>query len=185
MDNETVQMSGLAETQEDDGSTLIERAMATIRQRIAARALTPGSRLPSIRAFAKTMQVSKSTIVEAYERLAAEGVIQARQGSGFFVSAPLAPLSLAEIGPKLDRDVDPLWISRQSLEAGEDVLKPGCGWLPASWMPDCAGRCGRCLAPATPPWPTTIRRSASRRCASSSRGAWPSMASRHRPTRSC
>ena len=81
------------------------------------------------------MQVSKSTVVEAYERLVAEGLIRSRAGSGFYVTAPLAPLSLAEIGPKLDREVDPLWISRQSLEADELVLKPGCGWLPASWMP--------------------------------------------------
>jgi DNA-binding transcriptional MocR family regulator len=81
------------------------------------------------------MQVSKSTVVEAYERLTAEGVIRPRPGSGFFVAAPLAPLTLAEIGPRLDRQMDPLWVSRQSLEAGEDVLKPGCGWLPASWMP--------------------------------------------------
>lgn len=119
-----------------DGGTLVGGVMATIRHRIAARSLTPGARLPSIRAFAKTMQVSKSTVVEAYERLVAEGVIRARLGSGFYVAGPLAPLSLAEIGPKLDRDVDPLWISRQSLEADEAVLKPGCGWLPASWMPE-------------------------------------------------
>ena len=107
----------------------------SIRNRIASRSLLPGSRLPSIRAFAKSMQVSKSTVVEAYERLVAEGLIRSRAGSGFYVTAPLAPLSLAEIGPKLDREVDPLWISRQSLEADELVLKPGCGWLPASWMP--------------------------------------------------
>ncbi|WP_374940360.1 PLP-dependent aminotransferase family protein [Mesorhizobium sp. INR15] len=110
--------------------------MTTIRHRIAARTLTPGTRLPSIRAFAKTMQVSKSTVVEAYERLAAEGVIRSRPGSGFYAAGPLAPLSLAEIGPRLDRAVDPLWVSRQSLEAGDDTLKPGCGWLPASWMPE-------------------------------------------------
>jgi len=30
--------------------------------------------------------------------------------------------------------VDPLWISRQSLETSSDALKPGCGWLPPSWM---------------------------------------------------
>ncbi|WP_028032454.1 PLP-dependent aminotransferase family protein [Chelativorans sp. J32] len=107
----------------------------SIRNRIASRSLLPGSRLPSIRAFAKSMQVSKSTVVEAYERLVAEGLIRSRAGSGFYVTAPLAPLSLAGIGPKLDREVDPLWISRQSLEADELVLKPGCGWLPASWMP--------------------------------------------------
>lgn len=117
-------------------ATLIDEVMGTIRQRIAARNLTPGAKLPSIRAFAGSRQISKSTVVEAYERLAAEGVIQPRPGSGFYVSSPLAPLSLAEIGPKLDREVDPLWISRQSLEAGEEILKPGCGWLPASWMPE-------------------------------------------------
>ena len=116
--------------------TLVGGVMATIRQRIAARSLTPEAKLPSIRAFARTMQVSTSTVVEAYERLAAEGVIRSRPGSGFYVSSPLAPLSLAEIGPRLDREVDPLWISRQSLDAGEEVLKPGCGWLPASWMPE-------------------------------------------------
>ncbi|MBR0663783.1 PLP-dependent aminotransferase family protein [Roseomonas hellenica] len=122
------------------GVTLTATVMAAIRQRIATRSLTPGARLPSIRAFAVAMRVSKSTVVEAYERLAAEGAIRARAGSGFYVAAPLAPLSLAEIGPRLDRAVDPLWISRQSLEAGEEVLKPGCGWLPASWMPQAAIR---------------------------------------------
>ena len=118
------------------GETLIAGVMATIRQRIAARNLTPGAKLPSIRAFARTMQVSASTVVEAYERLAADGVIRARPGSGFYVCSPLAPLSLSEIGPRLDRQVDPLWISRQSLDAGNAMLKPGCGWLPASWMPE-------------------------------------------------
>ena len=120
----------------DGGATLVEGVMATIRQRIAARTLTPGAKLPSIRAFAQSMQVSKSTVVEAYERLAAEGTIRSRPGSGFYAAGQLAPLSLAEIGPRLDRAVDPLWVSRQSLEAGDDVLKPGCGWLPASWMPE-------------------------------------------------
>ncbi|MER8432729.1 PLP-dependent aminotransferase family protein [Mesorhizobium caraganae] len=122
------------------GTTLVETVMATIRQRIAARSLTPGARLPSIRAFAKAMQVSKSTVVEAYERLAAEGAIRSRPGSGFYAAGSLAPLSLAEIGPRLDREVDPLWVSRQSLEAGGEMLKPGCGWMPASWMPQSALR---------------------------------------------
>ncbi|PBB30114.1 MULTISPECIES: PLP-dependent aminotransferase family protein [unclassified Mesorhizobium] len=123
-----------------NAGTLVEAVMSAIRQRIAARILTPGARLPSIRAFAGTMQVSKSTVVEAYERLAAEGTIRSRPGSGFFAAGPLAPLSLAEIGPRLDRAVDPLWVSRQALEAGDDMLKPGCGWLPASWMPQAALR---------------------------------------------
>ncbi|WP_310218075.1 PLP-dependent aminotransferase family protein [Neorhizobium sp. 2083] len=113
--------------------------MAEIRGRIAGRGLVPGARLPSVRAFAKAMHVSASTVVEAYERLAAEGLIRSRPGSGFYVSSPLAPLSLSEIGPKLDRAVDPFWVSRQALQDG-DILKPGCGWLPSSWMPETAIR---------------------------------------------
>ncbi|SHI02645.1 aminotransferase-like domain-containing protein [Pollutimonas bauzanensis] len=118
-----------------EAGTLVEQAMDAIRRRIAARQLVPGARLPSIRGYAELLRVSKSTVVDAYERLAAEGVICSRPGSGFYVAGHIAPLSLSDLGPRLDRAVDPLWVSRQSLEAGDDILKPGCGWLPASWLP--------------------------------------------------
>jgi DNA-binding transcriptional MocR family regulator len=134
MAGQPIQMGEQARIDEH-GATLIATIMGTIRQRIGVRSLTPGAKLPSIRAFATTMRVSKSTVVEAYERLVAEGVIRSRPGAGYYVAAPLAPLSLTVIGPKLDREIDPLWISRQSLEAVDTLLKPGCGWLPASWMP--------------------------------------------------
>ncbi len=88
-------MEGQVE-QEGVGGTLVGSVMATIRHRIAGRALMPGTRVPSIRAFAKTMRVSKSTVVEAYDRLAAEGVIRARPGSGFYLTGHGLPqLSLA------------------------------------------------------------------------------------------
>lgn len=109
--------------------------MATIRQRIAGRSLTPGAKLPSVRGLAKTMQLSASTVVEAYNRLIAEGTVFSRPGSGFYVANQTPPLALSEIGPKLDRAVDPFWVSRQSLEADDGALKPGCGWLPPAWLP--------------------------------------------------
>lgn len=121
-------------------ATLVEQVMQAIRQRIAARTLGPGARLPSIRSFAAMMHVSKSTIVEAYDRLAAEGTIQSRRGSGFYVAGHMPPLSLAEIGPRLDHAIDPLWVSRLSLDADDGMPKPGCGWLPASWMPEAGVR---------------------------------------------
>ncbi|HEU0230150.1 MAG TPA: PLP-dependent aminotransferase family protein [Burkholderiaceae bacterium] len=117
------------------GATRIEQTMDAIRRRIALRQLTPGARVPSIRQFAADTGVSKSTVVEAYERLAAEGVIHPRRGSGFYVAGHLAPLALSELGPRLDREVDPLWVARQSLDSGTLALKPGCGWLPNEWMP--------------------------------------------------
>ncbi|HWL67015.1 MAG TPA: PLP-dependent aminotransferase family protein [Geminicoccus sp.] len=118
----------------------IEQVMAAVRRRIAGRRLGQGAKLPSIRGLATNMGVSPSTVVEAYERLAAEGLIRARPGAGFFVAGPSAPLALAELGPKLDRAIDPFWVSRQALDAGAAMLKPGCGWLPPDWLPEAALR---------------------------------------------
>lgn len=114
--------------------------MEAIRRKLASRALSSGEKLPSIRGFAASLGVSPSTVVEAYDRLAAEGVIRSRPGSGFYVSGAAPPLALAEVEPRLDRAIDPFWVSRQSLDAGVEMLKPGCGWLPADWMPNDAIR---------------------------------------------
>jgi len=117
--------------------------MDAIRTRIASRVLGPGDRLPSVRSFADTMGVSPSTVVEAYDRLAAEGVIRAKRGSGFYVTGSnMPPLAIGELGPRRDRAVDPFWVSRQSLDADDTMAKPGCGWLPADWMPNEALRKG-------------------------------------------
>lgn len=120
-------------------ATLIERVIDEVRGRIAS-----GARLPSIRKLAAARGVSNSTVVEAYERLAAEGLIVARPGSGFTVAAGKArPLALADAPePRRDRAIDPLWVMRQSLEADGSALKPGCGWLPEAWMPADAVRRG-------------------------------------------
>ncbi|MBC9883182.1 PLP-dependent aminotransferase family protein [Bradyrhizobium sp. INPA01-394B] len=123
-----------------DGTRTID-VMSAIRTKVAGRALGPGDRLPSIRSLAATMGVSPSTVVEAYDRLAAEGVIRARRGSGFYVSPTVTPpLALSEVEPRRDRAVDPFWVSRQSLDTGDAVPKPGCGWLPPAWMPEAALR---------------------------------------------
>lgn len=122
-------------------ATRTEALMAAVRARIASRAIGAGDRLPSVRGFAESMGVSPSTVVEAYDRLAASGVIEARRGSGFYVTgAALQPLSLGDMGPQRERDIDPFWVSRQSLDADPSMAMPGCGWLPADWMPNAALR---------------------------------------------
>ncbi len=114
--------------------------MDTLRRRIAERALLSGERLPSIRRFAAQLGVSPSTVVVAYDRLLAEGVIRSRPGSGFYVTGQTVLKDLDAPATDLDRSVDPLWVSRQSLDAKAEVLKPGCGWMPADWMPQTAIR---------------------------------------------
>jgi DNA-binding transcriptional MocR family regulator len=124
----------------ENAATRVAAVMGAIRNRIANRSLTPGARLPSVRQAATLFKVSTSTVVTAYERLVAEGAILSRPGSGFYVANQAAPFTLSEVGPRLDRAVDPFWVSRQSLEAGDSGLKPGCGWLPPSWLPEDAIR---------------------------------------------
>ena len=114
--------------------TRIEVVMADVKAKIATVIYMPGTRLPSVRAAAKNHGFSPSTIVEAYERLQTDGVIYSRPGAGFYISDITLPLSLADMAPNLDRTVDPLWISRQSLEPSNTALKPGCGWLPSDWL---------------------------------------------------
>ncbi len=116
--------------------TRVAGVMAEIRSRIASRRLAPGARLPSVREFAESAGVSKSTVVDAYERLAAEGAITSRPGSGFYVAGATRPLSLQSLRPDLDRAIDPLWVTRQSLTCGPQVLKPGWGILPETYCPD-------------------------------------------------
>jgi DNA-binding transcriptional MocR family regulator len=124
------------------GATRVEQVMALVRQRIERRVLIPGARLTSVRAMAEATGFSKSTIVEAYDRLVAERVIRSRAGSGFYVAAPIAPLSLAQVGPSLDPEINPLWVLRQSLALGTASLMPGSGWLPNDWMPEALLRKG-------------------------------------------
>lgn len=65
--------------------------------RAAARLLPPGSRLPSVRELTARHRASPVTVQRAITRLAAEGVVDPRPGSGTFVAeraaSPAAPSS--------------------------------------------------------------------------------------------
>ena len=62
--------------------SLQEQIYRYIRDRVASGALAAGARLPATRALADTLRVSRNTTVLAYERLYAEGYIEARSGQG-------------------------------------------------------------------------------------------------------
>src|SRR3954467_6168818 len=85
---------------------LQEQVVAALRAAIAAKRLLPGEKLPSIRKLASTNRISPFTAVEAYDRLAAEGLIVAKPKSGFFVAGREAPLILTE-GPPVAREDAP------------------------------------------------------------------------------
>ena len=112
--------------------TLVAAVVAAVERAIDERRLMPGAHLPSIRSLAAAQGLSKSTVVEAYDRLVAAGRAVSRPGSGFTV-AGVAHLA-ADPVPAVDRDIDPSWVMRQSLELDPATPKPGCGWLPTEWL---------------------------------------------------
>ena len=57
---------------------------------IQARALQPGDRVPSVRAFSRQQRVSVPTALHAYATLETRGLIEARPKAGFFVRAQRA-----------------------------------------------------------------------------------------------
>ncbi len=86
-------------------TTLQRQLFDSLQHRIIQGQLRPNSRLPSSRALAKALGVSRITVVQTFERLQAEGYLQPRRGQGTFVSPQLpddaAPAN-AEGIPALD-----------------------------------------------------------------------------------
>lgn len=75
---------------------LAEQIYAQLYERISTDALPEGTVLPSSRELAARLSVSRATVVAAYERLAAHGLIRSRAGIGTVVTgqrnpAPAAP----------------------------------------------------------------------------------------------
>ena len=61
-----------------------------LREMILTGGFAPGDRLPASRTLAKDLGLSRTTVIEVFNRLTAEGLIESQTGSGTFVSAELA-----------------------------------------------------------------------------------------------
>ncbi|MGF7146567.1 DNA-binding FadR family transcriptional regulator [Sphingomonas zeicaulis] len=80
---------------------LYQRIAEEVASAIADRRYPPGSRLPGERDLAEHYAVSRPTIREAMIALEIRGLVEARQGSGIYVSAvpqPLADLPELDVG---------------------------------------------------------------------------------------
>ncbi len=117
----------------DQSTPLVEQIVDAIRQQVDDRILRPGMRLPPIRRLAQMQQVSRFTVVEAYDRLVAMGYLHSRRGSGFYVAPRAAtPSEKRPVVP--DRAVDVAWLMRQALDDAPGILKASAGWLPSIWL---------------------------------------------------
>jgi DNA-binding transcriptional MocR family regulator len=118
------------------GQPLADQIVAGIKRQIDERQLRPGTKLPSIRTFADANNVSRFTVVEAYDRLVAMGYLQSRRGAGFYTAGAPAtgegPQPAASDAHKRNEEL--VWLIRRLLEADENTLLAGGPWLPNSWL---------------------------------------------------
>jgi GntR family transcriptional regulator/MocR family aminotransferase len=70
---------------------LVRQLAAGVRDQVVAGVLPVGRRLPSTRALATDLGVSRSVTEQAYDQLTAEGWLESRRGSGTYVAAGAAP----------------------------------------------------------------------------------------------
>ena len=112
--------------------SLVDQIVDAISAMVHRRELRVGTRMPSVRRFAKHHRVSTFTVVESYDRLVTLGLLSSRRGSGFFVARSdlaAAPLPLAlQLTPTAIDALTPDLYSGVS-----DALPVGAGWLPPEW----------------------------------------------------
>ncbi len=80
------------ELKKSPGVPLYEALYRCIRQDILSGALKPGEKLPSKRALAENLEVSKITVEAAYNQLLSEGYIGSREKVGYFVETVERPV---------------------------------------------------------------------------------------------
>ena len=104
---------------------LVGQIVDGFRRMIAEQSLKPGAKLPSIRAFAASHGVSVFTVVEAYDRLVAQGWLVSRANAGFFVKrrGGDAPAVAPPPKPVADLRFDAQWYLKQIFENRNLALK--------------------------------------------------------------
>lgn len=119
--------------------TLVDQLVQWARRRIDERVFRPGMRMPSIRKLALDKSVSRFTVVEAYERLVAQGYLDSRRGSGFYVrerapgQQPVGASGGARAQP-VHNTIDVVWLLRNMLHTVSPEKGPGLGYLPSRWL---------------------------------------------------
>ena len=127
--------------------SLTEQLANRFAERIRTRLLAGGTRLPSVRQCAQQQGVSASTVVAAYDRLLALGLVEARKNRGFYVRETAAsqqirakaaseiiaiesqPLNLPQHNP-----INATALIRGMFHGISSKPQPGMGVFPPDWL---------------------------------------------------
>jgi GntR family transcriptional regulator / MocR family aminotransferase len=95
----------------ESGVSLHEQLERRLREHVRGGRLAPGTRLPSSRALARELGVSRGVVIEAYAQLTAEGYLAASQGAPTKVAATATaerpPVPASSLEPQFEYDFRP------------------------------------------------------------------------------
>ncbi|MES2016239.1 MAG: PLP-dependent aminotransferase family protein [Pseudomonadota bacterium] len=111
---------------------------AKLRQLVASAVLPGGARLPSIRQLAAQLAVSTNTVVVAYDRLVAAGIIDSHGTAGFFVCTAIDASQAIpdEVALEAGDEQEPVWLAQQANDQRAGILLASSGALPPAWLQD-------------------------------------------------
>ena len=116
--------------------TIAQNFADAIRRQIQEGAYRPGQKLPSLRELSDLHGYSKNTVVAAFELLVADGVLEPRRGSGFYVAETTKTPKLEEEKSSLDRAMNIVWMMREQFKTIPDAHPLGDGFPPIEWLSD-------------------------------------------------
>lgn len=103
-----------------------------VRSLVLSGTLGAGDRLPSSRALAADLGVSRAVTEQAYDQLAAEGWLEARRGSGTYVATTRTTTAAPQLVPSRPSPADPPTLTRSlpRLDTGTPFFDPRLepGW---------------------------------------------------------
>jgi DNA-binding transcriptional MocR family regulator len=116
---------------------LADQIELRLRELIAAGQMPASARLLSIRQLAAQLQVSPNTVVTAYDRLVALGLIESRGTAGYFVSESSRHPALPDAAVlEAGEEQEAVWLVQQSGDQRAGVLLASGGALPPTWLED-------------------------------------------------
>jgi GntR family transcriptional regulator/MocR family aminotransferase len=150
---------------------LTVQIIGQLRAAVSGNRLRAGERLPSSRALAASLGVSRTVVTNAYLQLFAEGWLQGRHGSGTYVAEGATARPGSGPAPALPRKREPQHEPMAAVGA-----PPACPGALASPSPFAAGPLPGALAEMRPglPWVAGIDQAAWRRAWRHAGGAVPS-----------
>ena len=94
-----------------------------VRRKVALGTQAAGDQLPSVRALAERLVVNPNTVAKAYAELVHDGLVESRQGRGYFIADRRQVFSRAERSRRLEAAMAVMLSEAFALQCSPDEIR--------------------------------------------------------------